>query len=173
MSNLKTISTLFLNHGSNVSTIMLGRLSGLQKLRCIFTKCWDDCNSFPELSCLSRLESLKVCFSGKVHSPSKFSFPANLKKLMLSSFQLPWNEISAIGRFPNLEVLKLLDRAFEEQQWEMNEGEFQNLKFLKLDLLNIITWIVSSKHLPSLEQIVLHSCKHLQESLQVLEKFQH
>ncbi|KAG5583931.1 hypothetical protein H5410_044365 [Solanum commersonii] len=61
------------------------------------------------------------------------------------------------------EVLKLLSRAFEGVQWDMKDGEFLKLKFLKLDSLNIEQWNISSDCLPSLEQLVLQSCKKLKE----------
>ncbi|KAL3513759.1 hypothetical protein ACH5RR_026476 [Cinchona calisaya] len=71
--------------------------------------------------------------------------------------------MSTIGRLPNLEVLKLLFKAFEGQTWEMREGEFLNLKYLKLDNIEIAQWDVSSDHLPCLTQLVLHRCKELEE----------
>ncbi|KAL3504617.1 hypothetical protein ACH5RR_034458 [Cinchona calisaya] len=76
---------------------------------------------------------------------------------------LPWDEISVIGQLPNLEVLKLLNKAFEGKQWDMTEGEFQKLKFLKLDSLNIELWNAFREHLPCLEQLVVLSCKQLGE----------
>ncbi|KAH0638460.1 hypothetical protein KY285_035046 [Solanum tuberosum] len=57
------------------------------------------------------------------------------------------------------EVLKLLSRAFEGVQ----DGQFLKLKFLKLDSLNIEQWNISSDCLPSLEHLVLQSCKKLKE----------
>ncbi|KAH0632329.1 hypothetical protein KY284_035115 [Solanum tuberosum] len=61
------------------------------------------------------------------------------------------------------EVLKLLSRAFEGVQWDMKDGEFLKLRFLKLDSLNIEQWNISSDCLPSLEHLVLQSCKKLKE----------
>ncbi|XP_071928051.1 putative late blight resistance protein homolog R1A-4 [Coffea arabica] len=69
-----------------------------------------------------------------------------------------------IGRLPNLEVLKLLSRAFEGKVWEMKKGEFHKLKFLKLDNLNIAQWNASSDHLPQLQHLILRSCRQLEES---------
>ncbi|CDP16515.1 unnamed protein product [Coffea canephora] len=64
---------------------------------------------------------------------------------------------------PNLEVLKLLSKAFEGKVWEMKEGEFLKLKILKLDSLNIAEWNACSDHLPQLEHLILRSCRELKE----------
>ena len=74
------------------------------------------------------------------HSKFEFSFPENLKKLSLTRFQLPWSKISAIGKLPNLEVLKLLRDSFIGKTWEMKEGEFEKLRYLKLSALNFANW---------------------------------
>ncbi|KAL3504616.1 hypothetical protein ACH5RR_034457 [Cinchona calisaya] len=166
LDHLKSFCTLSLCHGDNVEKFILRRLTGVQKLGCKFSNSWDDstgCNLFPALDFLSELESLKLLFFGKALYPCKFSFPSNLKKLSLSNFRLPWDEISIIGRLPNLEVLKLLNKAFEGNQWDMNEGEFQKLKFLKLDSLNIKLWSAFSEHLPCLEKLVVLRCQQLEE----------
>ena len=86
----------------------------------------------------------------------------NLKKLTLSNFRLPWSHISTIGRLPNLEVLKLLSGAFVGKLWKVEE-EFQNLKFLSLDSLNITQWNASCDDFPKLERLVIQNCKDLEE----------
>ncbi|KAL3504664.1 hypothetical protein ACH5RR_034505 [Cinchona calisaya] len=166
LDNLNSISALPMRHGDDVEKFILRRLTGIQKLGCKFSNSWDDstgCNLFPLLDFLSELESLKLLFFGKALYPCKFNFPSNLKKLSMSNFRLPWDEISYIGQLPNLEVLKLLNKAFEGQQWEMREGEFKKLKFLKLDSLNIEQWNASNEHLPRLEQLVVLNCQQLDE----------
>ena len=81
----------------------------------------------------------------------------------MSNARLPWHEISVIGQLPNLEVLKSHDKAFEGEQWDMREGEFQKLKFLKLESLDIVQWNATSEQLPCLEQLVVLSCEQLEE----------
>ncbi|CAI9090480.1 OLC1v1025258C1 [Oldenlandia corymbosa var. corymbosa] len=169
MDDLTHISTLPLYRGKNVGMFILRRLPSIQKLGCrFFSDSWDNylgCNIFPELDFLSELKSLKISFSGKVQCPCKFSFPSNLVKLVISSSRLPWEEISVIGRLlPNLEVLKLLSKAFEGQQWDMKDGEFPKLKFLKLESLDIVVWNAEAPdYLPFLEQLVVLRCPNLQE----------
>ncbi|KAL3498420.1 hypothetical protein ACH5RR_041152 [Cinchona calisaya] len=87
---------------------------------------------FPALDFLVQLESLKIAYCGRILDPGLLTLPQNLKKLTLSNFRLPWIHISAVGRLQNLEVLKLLSRSLEGGRWEMKDGEFLKLKYLKL-----------------------------------------
>ncbi|XP_027088472.1 putative late blight resistance protein homolog R1A-3 [Coffea arabica] len=165
LDNLKSLSTIYIWHG-NVEKLMR-MLPGVQKLGCIFSNSWQECceasNLFKMLECLRELQSLKMSFHAMAPYPFKFTLPSNLKKLTVSNARLPWDEISVIGQLPNLEVLKLLSKAFEGQEWDMREGEFQRLKFLKLDSLDIVQWSASGEHLPCLEQLVVLSCQRLEE----------
>ncbi|KAH0776128.1 hypothetical protein KY290_007539 [Solanum tuberosum] len=71
------------------------------------------CVRFPRLEYLSHLESLKLVSNNyRAKLPHVFSFPSRLRELTLSKFCLPWSQISIVGEFPNLEILKLLLRAF-------------------------------------------------------------
>ncbi|KAI5678178.1 hypothetical protein M9H77_09128 [Catharanthus roseus] len=166
MESLTTLSTPRLSCDEYTEKIMR-KFPNLQKLKCRFLDSWDDsegCNNFPVLDFLSRLESLNICFSGEGLYPCKLSFPSSLKKLTLSKSCLPWDEISIISRLPSLEVLKLLDKAFTGPEWNMTDGEFQKLKFLKLVSLNFETWNNASSELfPHLEQLVLEHCSNLKE----------
>ncbi|XP_027084208.2 putative late blight resistance protein homolog R1A-3 [Coffea arabica] len=165
LANLVTLSSPSFSYGKDTEKI-LSRLSNLCKLKCIFKESWDsseNCNQFPGLELLTELESLKIFYLGKALHPGELSFPVNLKKLTLSNFRLPWDRISAIGGLEQLEVLNLVSRAFEGSEWEMNEGEFLKLKFLKLDSLNIARWTASAEPLPNLEHLALRNCKDLEE----------
>ncbi|CDP04756.1 unnamed protein product [Coffea canephora] len=108
---------------------------------------------------LSQLESLNLSF----FVGYGFKFPLNLKKLTLSRNHQPWSEISTIGKLPNLEVLKLLHRSFDGEEWEMKDGEFPNLRVLKLSGLQFCSWIASSAIFPRLEKLVVHDCTKLEE----------
>ncbi|XP_027182304.1 putative late blight resistance protein homolog R1B-17 [Coffea eugenioides] len=146
--------------------MILRRMPNLRKFECIYLESWDaytNYNRFPVLDLLIHLESLKILYVGRALNPGELNLPWNSKKLTLSSFRLPWTHISAIGKLPNLEVLKLLSRAFEGPRWDMREGEFLGLKYLKLDSLKIVQWNASSDHLPNLQQLHLQNCKDLEE----------
>lgn len=142
------------------------RLPNLLKLSCTYLESRDaltNCNKFPVLDFLIRLESLKIFYFGKLLNPGELNLPWSLKKLTLSNFRLPWTHIGAIGRLKNLEVLKLLCKAFEGPTWDMREGEFVKLKYLELDSLNISQWNANRDDLPALERLVLRNCMNLDE----------
>lgn len=170
LDDLETFSTPSLAYGDDMEK-MMRKFSNLKKLKCRFLesvyysmKLRKDCIRFPILDFLVHLESLKVFSNGKkLSQPCEFKFPENLKKLTLSNFRLPWKEISIIARLPNLEVLKLLRKAFEGEKWEVKDDEFPALKALKLDDVVISQWDVSDDAFPSLEKLVLQRCKKLKE----------
>ncbi|CDP16266.1 unnamed protein product [Coffea canephora] len=110
-----------------------------------------------------RLDKLESISTIEVEHPLQFNSASNLKKLTLSNMRRPWDEISFIGELPNLEVLKLNEGAFVGRKWDMAEGGFQKLKFLKLCKLDIQIWNASADDLPCLERLVLHSCLSLWE----------
>ncbi|MCD9646057.1 hypothetical protein HAX54_035581 [Datura stramonium] len=159
MDNLLSFSTPVLDNAPSMENL-LRRSANLRKLSCILREPWQ----FPSLDFLSQLESLKMFYyGGMFQSSSSFNFPTNLKKLTLSKFRRPWIEISTIGRLPNLEVLKLLFRAYEGEEWDVKDDEFEKLKYLKMDSLNIARWLTSSDPFPRLERLLLQSCKNLEE----------
>lgn len=165
LSNLVSLSMPSLSYGEHAEVI-IKRLPNLRKLCCIFSKsrdCLTHCNQYPRLEYLTQLESLKVVYRGRTVSAGEFNFPISLKKLSLSNFFLRWDHFSTIGRLENLEVLKLISLTFEDPRWEMREREFPELKFLKLDSLNIVEWNASCDHLPNLRQLVLQKCENLKE----------
>ncbi|KAL2487168.1 putative disease resistance protein [Abeliophyllum distichum] len=88
--------------------------------------------------------------------PSRFIF-SNMKlvKLTLTDFKLNSKEMKMIGELPKLEVLKLESSVIEDDQWNPNEGEFQQLRFLKLYRILLEELNVSSDNFPRLEQLVL------------------
>lgn len=116
------------------------------------------------------LETLMLITVGllKVSDNSEFRkiqlrLPASLKKLSLAGCCLNWSDMSIIQSLPNLEVLKILDNAFLGPRWETGEEEFRQLKFLKLQDLNIQQWEASSINFPCLKQLVVDRCKYLEE----------
>ncbi|KAL3505906.1 hypothetical protein ACH5RR_031288 [Cinchona calisaya] len=161
LHNLVRLSLLCFSYAEDTDKI-LRRMPNLRKLTCIFFEPLDySGNQYPRLDFLAQLESVRLHHIGRAREIGGFNFPSNLKILTLSNFRLPWDQISAIGRLQNLEVLKLLSRAFEGKRWNMIE--FLQLKFLKLESLDIVEWNLSSDHLPNLQQLVLQRCNRLEE----------
>ncbi|XP_027173977.1 late blight resistance protein R1-A-like [Coffea eugenioides] len=164
LGDLVSLSCLSLSCSEDTESI-IKRLPNLQKLRCIFFHPQGSSKNsyqFPSLDFLTHLVSLNVFYYGSAIT-REFVLPPNLRELTLSNFHLPWSHISTIGRLPNLEVLKLLLGAFEGLTWDMEEEHFKELKFLKLDNLNISQWNATCDHLPKLERLVLQNCKDLEE----------
>ncbi|MCD7472621.1 hypothetical protein HAX54_013902 [Datura stramonium] len=170
LDNLETFSTPHLAYGEDTE-MMLRKMPNLRKLSCIFSGTFGyskilmgRCVLFPILDYLNHLESLKlVSNSCPAKLPHVFSFPSRLRELTLSKFRLPWNQISTIAELPKLETLKLLVRAFEGDEWEVNDSEFPELKYLELDDLNIAQWSISEDAFPMLEHLVLTKCKQLKK----------
>ncbi|CAI9112754.1 OLC1v1013244C1 [Oldenlandia corymbosa var. corymbosa] len=167
LGDLVILSVLFLKYGEASNDLIL-RFPNLQNLSCIILGpryVSTNFSQFHELESLHKLESLKVTYYGRVLNAGELYFPSSVRELTLSKFRLPWSYISVIARLGNLEVLKLISRAFEGSSWDMTEEEvFVKLKFLKLDTLDIVHWNpFSSDNFPELQHLVVRNCRELQE----------
>ncbi|XP_076882246.1 putative late blight resistance protein homolog R1B-23 [Bidens hawaiensis] len=122
---------------------------------------------FPNIRSLNCLQTLKLSNTMKYYAPVKscslLMFPERLTRLTLSETCLDWNEIQTFGLLPNLEVLKLNVDACIGEIWEASDVEFANLKFLKLQDLDIVKWEASSRQFPRLQRLVVCHCSRLQE----------
>ncbi|CAI9113587.1 OLC1v1014216C1 [Oldenlandia corymbosa var. corymbosa] len=126
---------------------------------------------FPDF--LLQLESLELSWDGGFRCDGEFelSFPASLKTLTLDSCDFCWGAFSIIGKLPNLEVLRLHWVTFKEGIWEMKEGDFSKLKFLRLYRLeNLARWTADNVEFGSLEILVLSWCTKIEELPDGLEK---
>ncbi|KAL2515561.1 Disease resistance RPP8-like protein 3 [Forsythia ovata] len=112
---------------------------------------------------LLKLESLLISFISKFSSSllKNIAFPISVKKLNMCS--LHWEDMTIVGSLPNLQVLKLNMCSFVGREWEPNEGEFLQLKYLLLSGINLKYWIAHSNHFPSLEHLVIKYCISLKE----------
>ncbi|XP_059649478.1 putative late blight resistance protein homolog R1B-16 isoform X2 [Cornus florida] len=164
LDDLQTISKLDL---CGLGEQALRWIPNLKKLTCSFMESLGGDNIFPKLNFLIHLETLNVSYGGFRGHLGKFphlnEFPPNLKSLTLSNFRLPWEEMSTLGSLPNLEVLKLSNKAFEGPRWETSDGQFRKLKFLKFQRLDIKQWNACSNHFPSLQILVWDDCKQFEE----------
>ncbi|XP_059642452.1 putative late blight resistance protein homolog R1B-8 [Cornus florida] len=162
--DLQTICKLDL---CGVDEQVLRRIPNLSKLTCSFMELLGGNNIFPKLDFLVHLETLKVTYGGFRGHLGRFpcldEFPPNLKSLTLSNFCLSWEEMSTLGRLPNLEVLKLSYKAFEGPRWDTSVGLIHKLKFLRFQRLDIKQWNASGSSFPVLKTLVLDDCKQLKE----------
>ncbi|KAL0457435.1 UNVERIFIED_CONTAM: putative late blight resistance proteinR1B-12 [Sesamum latifolium] len=125
-----------------------------------------------DLSHLEELETLKVC--GLWQSREflcVFDFPPSVRKLTLSKCIIPWEFMTSVGSLPNLELLKIRDCIFKDQEmqarddkeWEPKEGEFCSLQFLLLEKLNLVQWRADEIHFPRLRHLLIRDCSALEE----------
>ncbi|KAL2515697.1 putative disease resistance RPP13-like protein 3 [Forsythia ovata] len=161
LENLQTLSLI-----NNFRCKVPKRIPNIKKLGIFYGKepmvC--GCYCLNNLVCLDKLETLKCILHWK--SPSflkNVTFPTLLKKLTLVFGMIPWKDMTIVGSLPNLQVLKLKKHAFLGLEWEPNEGEFLQLKFLLLDFVNLKYWRADSIHFPKLERLFIKNCIDLEE----------
>ncbi|KAI3795545.1 hypothetical protein L1987_38200 [Smallanthus sonchifolius] len=116
----------------------------------------DEENNFKSLTYLEKL-SLNGCVKKHI------TFPTTLKTLTLRNCGLPWSEMSIIQSLPNLHVLKPKENAFKGSCWNTYEQEFQQLKFLRLESLNINLWEAYNTSFTCLRQLEIIHCHYLDE----------
>ncbi|CAI9112230.1 OLC1v1012647C1 [Oldenlandia corymbosa var. corymbosa] len=161
LENLETLSTIRVSCEQTTMQVMR-KFPNVRRL-----KCWIDMGTrdaecpILALDFLSQLESLTITHR-KGSGDISFEFPRNLKKLSLSGLHMPWSEISAIDKLPNLEVLKLQEDSFSGESWYMEEETFPRLKYLKLAGLDLAWWTDSEDSLPCLQNLELERCHHLE-----------
>ncbi|KAL0318478.1 UNVERIFIED_CONTAM: Disease resistance protein RPP13 [Sesamum angustifolium] len=111
---------------------------------------------------IPNLKKLRL-FCEDASTYGELDFPHSLKKLILLSCRISWEDMTIIGSLPNLEVLMLQKDAFDCEKWEPSEGEFPQLKFLFISSSNLEYWHAESTHFPKLENLVLFGCLKLKE----------
>ncbi|XP_071939061.1 putative late blight resistance protein homolog R1A-3 [Coffea arabica] len=159
LPNLDTLSCLYLcetgeslyEEGENI----LRSIPNVRRLKISDRQTGNGVLNMSRLECLESLTWLGYyCSSSWEHVEPPF--PMNLKKLSLRNLGLPCSKMSLIEELPNLEVLKLRDRAMEGQRWELMEGGFPKLRVLTLEEVEVVEWIDSGDdYFPCLQQLKL------------------
>ncbi|CAI9099100.1 OLC1v1035871C1 [Oldenlandia corymbosa var. corymbosa] len=166
LSNLKNLRNLSSVTFSSLQTMteLIRNFANIRKLKCDLDLDEEQHVNLEivRLDFLTQLESLKF-YCGPLDRP--FQFPQKLKRLSLLGLELPWSKISAIHKLPNLEVLKLQSHSFLGDEWDILEEEetFPNLRFLKLEELDLRKWMASNDNFPCLKKLVLSWCDKLVE----------
>ncbi|XP_058193910.1 putative late blight resistance protein homolog R1B-17 isoform X2 [Rhododendron vialii] len=120
----------------------------------------------PNLEFLKCLEILNVdpWFDKKHVTCTGLKLPPTLTRLTLRFTHLEWEELSIILQtLPSLKVLKLLISACSGPVWNTSELEegFSQLKYLRLEDLDIEEWSASAEQFPALEVLAIQLCKKL------------
>lgn len=121
------------------------------------------CYKFVIPDYLSQLQSLSVSHQSGYLRTSDFCFPAHLRKLELSAFELSGINMSTIGELPNLEVLRMMYIKFEGDTWELNEREFSKLRILSLYSKGLVRWRSCDDQFLRLQKLLLRRCETLEE----------
>ncbi|XP_022845055.1 putative late blight resistance protein homolog R1B-23 [Olea europaea var. sylvestris] len=154
---LENLQTLTMIKNFRCTEEVLKKIPNLKKLGVCDEIPLEDGHNFVHLH---KLEELTYqCWS--VHSIKNQFFPHSLKKLTLIYGHRDWEEMKVIGSLPNLQVLKLKDEPFIGSIWEVDEGEFLQLKVLLLEETNIEKWLADSIHFPELQRLVIKKCYYL------------
>ncbi|KAL0319033.1 UNVERIFIED_CONTAM: putative late blight resistance proteinR1A-3 [Sesamum angustifolium] len=159
LENLYTLSSL---ENFRVTEEVVRRVPNIRKLKIAYVNSllgWKLSNYCLEnLARLSKLESLTWdVYSCQKVPTEDFAFPLSLKKLCLRGCRLPWEEMRIVGSLPNLEILRLYDRAVVGNVWNPSEGEFARLKFLEIHRTELKYWGAENTRFPSLEHLALSS----------------
>ncbi|KAL4572853.1 hypothetical protein LXL04_019641 [Taraxacum kok-saghyz] len=159
----------------SISNVMLGdEIESFQKCFPIIKKLVCNFNSDVEndFELLRKLETLtlrglrtvpKFLRGEPNYGKNHIKFPSTLKNLTLGGCFLPWRNMSIIQSLPNLEDLRLIDNAFKGTVWETGEEQFQKLKFLRLEKLDVKQWEASSINFPCLKRLLVFGCRYLEE----------
>ncbi|XP_051119102.1 putative late blight resistance protein homolog R1B-16 [Andrographis paniculata] len=117
---------------------------------------------------IPNIRKLKLFYGGldTIHSWEHYSLDnlfhlVQLEELKISCLQ--WEELTAMGSLPSLQVLKLEWNSFVGETWEPIEGEFLQLKFLFLKQLNLKHWRADNTHFPRLQHLYIQECPLLKE----------
>ncbi|XP_073125310.1 putative late blight resistance protein homolog R1A-3 [Henckelia pumila] len=164
---LKNLQTLYKIRNFRCTEEVVGRLPNLKKLGITYTQFpsgfgWD----YYEVYNLAHLRNLESLFldSAEENVLQHICFPHDsLKKLTLRKCGVSWEDLSVVGSLPHLEVLHLMDGAVIGSEWNPVEGEFLELKCLRMKLLDVEEWIAESSHFPCLEKLQLELLPFLEE----------
>ncbi|XP_058202683.1 putative late blight resistance protein homolog R1B-8 [Rhododendron vialii] len=121
----------------------------------------------PDLEFLKCLETLSFKHCGRLNKATTFppmlKFPVTVTRLTLENTGLMWEELSILQTLPSLEALRLSRAACHGQIWDTSELEegFSQLKYLRLQDLDIEEWNASEDQFPRLEVLVVKYCRSL------------
>ncbi|KAH6788745.1 hypothetical protein C2S51_003751 [Perilla frutescens var. frutescens] len=150
---------------------VLGSIPHLRKLRIqieLAPNAAEILSGFDHISFLHELQSLQSVVMNPTlsHPPLPLSVSSSrLRKLSLSGFGYPWEDMSKIAHLPYLEVLKLKSFAFRGEKWEVEHMEFGQLEYLLIEDTDLAQWTARDE-MPcfrNLMQLRMKNCHKLQQ----------
>ncbi|XP_057801540.1 putative late blight resistance protein homolog R1A-10 isoform X2 [Salvia miltiorrhiza] len=165
MENLETLKGV---RDFNLNEEVVKRIPNIKKLSIRFSdKVTDRVKCLSYLQCLSKLESLTCIndYGSDAEYLQSISFPHSLKRLYLQCGKFHLEEIlEKIGSLPLLEKLQIFKGQFATRSWEIVEGQFPSLKYLRLWYCgDMECWTLEGYCLPRLEQLFIWWMKSLKE----------
>ncbi|KAL7153487.1 hypothetical protein ABFS83_04G172200 [Erythranthe nasuta] len=128
--------------------------------------CFDHVSHLHELKSLA-CDVMNPTFKAEVVAPlARLSdFPSSLTKLTLSGLGFPWEEMRKISSLPNLTNLYLKCYAFRGPKWEVRDNEFQRLKSLEIEDIDLERWTFQNDHecIPAIKVLRIAHCYKLKE----------
>ncbi|XP_009596161.2 LOW QUALITY PROTEIN: putative late blight resistance protein homolog R1A-4 [Nicotiana tomentosiformis] len=161
--DLDTLSQPYFSCVEDVK-VMLRKAPNIREMECKFKGV---CSfTFRVLDFSTQLETLHV-ISEVVELQHRYPVcisASNLKILKLSVFRLGHEHLSNIAQLQNLQVLELLAIEFDDEEWEVGEDGFPELKVLKLMFCHSLEeWTISKDAFPNLERLFLRGLENLKE----------
>ncbi|XP_047946397.1 putative late blight resistance protein homolog R1B-14 [Salvia hispanica] len=174
-SALKELLTLSLVKKLICTEQIMGLIHNLKKLAITYfgDKYQNEDYQLKNLCLLTQLEKLTLVVQkgSLLMMKAKPVFPKSLKKLTLSGWRFPWEDMKAISALPELQVLKLRDHAFEGGAWSTFDYEsayedvelFDKLEYMLIQESDLEDWETEKDHFPALKRLVLNRCDKLKE----------
>ncbi|XP_073121231.1 putative late blight resistance protein homolog R1A-3 [Henckelia pumila] len=160
---LKNLQTLYQISNFSCTDEVVHRIPNLRKLGTTylgeFTRDYGE--NVYNISKLHNLESLVLDSYVNV---VQIRLPQSLKKLTLERCRVCWEDLKVAGSLPHLEVLNLrYNSVLGPCEWNPVEGEFLELKCLRIDDTELVEWTADSFHFPRLEKLQLGFLRRLKE----------
>ncbi|XP_070014652.1 putative late blight resistance protein homolog R1B-16 [Nicotiana sylvestris] len=154
--------------------LILRKTPNLRELRCTFLDEDDDKVQYYVLNFPTEIETLKICWPFMfriITIPICISAP-NLRNLTLERYCLHPQHLSNIALLQNLQVLKMKSIKFEKKVWEVSNGDFPELKVLKLqEIVGFEEWdVADDEAFPKLERLFCVNANILRRSLLLSER---
>ncbi|KAF3675955.1 putative germin-like protein 2-3 [Capsicum annuum] len=114
---------------------------------------------------LSSIPNLKILIVQHDDLPKQSWVNSPIDMSSLTKIEaLKCEDISTLVKLPNLEELKLKDRAAIGYVWRLRDDDiFESLKLLLFLKVHFTNWVASSDNFPSLKHLVLKKCDNLKE----------